>query len=45
LDGYLAEFAFRANHRWQEASLFDCLLRAATNDKAMTYRQLVTGGS
>jgi transposase-like protein len=45
LDGYLAEFAFRANHRWQEASLFDCLLRAATNDKAVTYRQLVTGGS
>jgi hypothetical protein len=45
LDNYLAEFAFRANHRWQEASLFDCLLCAATNAKAVTYRQLVTGGN
>jgi transposase-like protein len=42
---YLAEFAYRANRRWREASLFDRLLVAAVNDKAITYRQLVTGGS
>jgi transposase-like protein len=45
LDGYLAEFAYRANHRWREASLFDRLLETALADKCLTYRQLVTGGS
>jgi len=42
---YLAEFAYRANRRWLEANLFDRLLVAAVNDKAVTYRQLVTGGT
>ena len=43
LDNYLAEFAYRANHRWQEANLFDRLIETALLDKCMTYRQLVTG--
>ena len=42
---YLAEFAYRANRRWIEANLFDRLLIAAVNDKAVTYKQLVAGGS
>jgi hypothetical protein len=45
LDGYLAEFSYRANRRWQEASLFDRLLVASVSVKSMTYRQLVTGVS
>ncbi len=42
---YLAEFTYRANRRWMEANLFDRLLVAAVNDKAVTYRQLTTGAS
>lgn len=45
LADYLAEFAYRANRRWTEAGLFDRLLVAAVNDKAVTYKQLVTGDS
>ena len=45
LDQYLAEFTYRANRRWREESLFDRLLIAALGTKAVTYRQLVTGGS
>lgn len=45
LDQYLAEFAYRANRRWGEARLFDRLLVAAVSAKAVTYKQLVTGGS
>lgn len=45
LPGYLAEFTYRANRRWLEAHLFERLLVAAVSDKAVTYRQLVTGGS
>lgn len=45
LDDYLAEFTYRANRRWMEATLFDRLLIAAVNGKPLTYRQLVTGGS
>ena len=45
LDQYLAEFAYRANRRWQEAGLFDRLLVAAVSAKAVTYKQLVTGAS
>lgn len=45
LANYLAEFAYRANRRWLEANLFDRLLVAAVNSKAVTYRQLTTGAS
>jgi len=45
LDRYLAEFTYRANRRWREESLFDRLLVAAVGSKAVTYKQLVTGGS
>lgn len=45
LTNYLAEFAYRANRRWMEARLFDRLLVAAVSHKAVTYKQLVTGGS
>jgi hypothetical protein len=45
LSGYLAEYTYRANRRWMEASLFDRLLVAAVSVKALTYRQLVTGVS
>ena len=45
LGGYLAEYAYRANRRWMEASLFDRLLVAAVSVKALSYRQLVTGAS
>lgn len=45
LDHYLAEFAYRANRRWREAGLFNHLLVAAVSAKAVTYKQLVTGGS
>ena len=45
LDGYLAEFNYRANRRWLEPKLFDRLVEAAVGDKAVTYRELVTGGS
>ncbi len=43
LDAYLAEFTYRANRRWMEASLFDRLVVAALNAKPLSYRQLVTG--
>jgi hypothetical protein len=42
-DPYLGEFAYRANRRWLEASLFERLLVAAVAAKPITYRQLVTG--
>jgi len=45
LANYLAEFGYRANRRWTEAALFDRLLIAAVCDKAVTYKQLVTGDS
>jgi len=45
LDGYLAEFDYRANRRWLEPKLFDRLVEAAVGAKAVTYRELVTGGS
>jgi hypothetical protein len=45
LGGYLAEFGYRANRRWLEARLFDRLLVATVSSKAVTYKQLVTGGS
>lgn len=45
LDGYLAEFNYRANRRWQESKLFDRLVEAAVSAKAVTYQELVTGGS
>ena len=45
LDNYLAEFDYRANRRWLEANLFDRLIEAALASKAVTNRELVTGGS
>jgi len=45
LDGYLAEFDYRANRRWQESKLFDRLIQAALSTKSVTYRELVTGDS
>jgi len=45
LDGYLAEFVYRANRRWREADLFDRLLVATITGKPTCYRDLVTGGS
>ena len=40
LAGYLAEYAYRVNRRWMEASLFDRLIVASVSVKALTYRQL-----
>lgn len=45
LDEYLAEFAYRANRRWREPTLFDRLVVAALSSKAPTYRELVTGAT
>lgn len=45
LDGYLAEFNYRTNRRWLEASLFDRLIDAALGSKAVTYKELVAGVS
>ncbi len=45
LNDYLAEFTYRANRRWLEATLFDRLVVAALTAKPMNYRQLVTGAS
>ncbi len=45
LDGYLAEFNYRTNRRWLEASLFDRLIDAALGSKAVTYKGLVAGVS
>jgi transposase-like protein len=45
LDSYLAEFNYRTNRRWLEASLFDRLIVAAVGSKAVTYKELVAGVS
>jgi hypothetical protein len=45
LAGYLAEYTYRANRRWTEASFFDRLLVAAVSVKALTFRQLVSGAN
>ena len=45
LSNYLAEFTYRANRRWIEASLFDRLLVAAVSANPLTRKQLVAGGS
>ncbi|MCG3132452.1 MAG: hypothetical protein FLDDKLPJ_03302 [Phycisphaerae bacterium] len=45
LDRYLAEFDYRGNRRWQEASLFERLILAAVGAKPITCRQLITGAS
>ena len=45
LDDYLAEYDYRVNRRWMEASLFDRLIHAALATKALTYRDLVTGAT
>jgi transposase-like protein len=45
LDHYLAEFEYRANRRLREAGLFDRLLVAALDVKAVTYKELVGGDS
>ena len=44
LDDYLAEFTYRANRRWMEATLFDRLVVAAIDSKAVTYKELLAGG-
>ena len=38
LDDYLAEFTYRTNRRWLEANLFDRLVVAALDTKAITYK-------
>jgi transposase-like protein len=43
VDDYLAEFTYRANRRWLEASLFDRLIEAALGCKAITCKALTTG--
>ena len=43
LDDYLAEFTYRANRRWMEATLFDRLVVAAIDSKAVTYKELLAG--
>ena len=45
VDDYLAEFAYRANRRWLEASLFDRLVVAALSCKAVTCKELTTGAT
>ncbi len=45
LDDYLAEFTYRANHRWLEAKLFERLVVAAVAAKPITCRQLIAGDS
>lgn len=45
LDNYLAEFNYRANRRRLEATLFDRLIQAALDSKAITNKELVTGVS
>jgi hypothetical protein len=45
VDDYLAEFTYRANRRWLEANLFDRLIAAALNSKAITYKELTTGAT
>ena len=43
VDEYLAEFSWRTNRRWLEASLFDRLLIAALDTKAVTCKELTAG--
>ncbi len=43
LDDYLAEFTYRANRRWMEGTLFDRLVVAAIDSKAVTYKELLAG--
>ncbi len=45
VDDYLAEFTYRTNRRWLEASLFDRLVVAALDSKAVTYKELTTGAT
>ena len=45
MDNYLSEFNYRTNRRWLEANLFDRLIQAALESKAITNRELVTGAS
>ena len=45
VDDYLAEFTYRANRRWLEANLFDRLVVAALNSKAVTYKDLTAGAT
>ncbi len=45
VDDYLAEFAYRANRRWLEANLFDRLVVAALDSKAVTYKDLTAGAT
>ena len=42
-DDYLAEFTCRANRRWLEATLFDRLVVAALDTKAVNYKELTAG--
>ena len=41
LKRYLAEFTYRLNRRWQEASLFDHLTHACLSTNTIIYRDLV----
>jgi len=41
LKRYLAEFTYRLNRRWQEASLFDHLTQACLSTNTIIYRDLV----
>jgi ISXO2-like transposase domain len=43
LDDYLAEFTYRANRRWMEGTLFDRLVVAAIDSKAVMYKELLAG--
>lgn len=45
VDEYLAEFTYRANRRWIEASLFDRLIVAALDTKAVTCKELTAGAT
>ena len=45
MDNYLSEFNYRTNRRWLEANLFDRLIQAALESKAITNRELVAGVS
>lgn len=41
LSRYVAEFTYRLNRRWQEASLFEQLTRACLTTNTIIYRELV----
>ncbi len=43
VDDYLAEFTHWANRRWFEANLFDRLVVAALDTRAVTYKELTAG--